>query len=202
MLRHAGCAFPVTSLQFKTLFRAGGPFRQIGVHRPRLKGRANGARWADGSGNALPEAFATIEQRINLFGLPEASALVQLNHYSVRSAESFMVKRARGLPNRKGKAIDLTYWVERNFNTVEDTSIAHLGAGTRAVLDGMLALPGMADLHRDALAWHRAKFAELMRDPVEVKLFGRMLLAAGSAALPDATVRDLVGYYRASHGDG
>lgn len=195
----AGCAYPVTSLQFKTFFRVGGPFRQIGVHRPRLKGKATGARWADGSGNLLPEGFAIAEQRINLFGLPEASALAQLNHYSVRSAESFMVKRARGLPNRKGKAIDLTYWVERNFNTVEDTSIAHLGAGLGKVLDQLLTLPGLAALQAAALDWHHRKFAELMRDPVEVKLFGRLLLSAGSVPLPEAAVRELVALYQASH---
>jgi len=194
-----GCAYPVTSQQFKTLFRTGGPFRQIGVHRPRLKGRADGARWVDGSGQPLPDAFGTIEQRINTFGLPEASALVQLNHYSVRSAESFMVKRARGLPNRQGKPIDLTYWVERNFNKVEDTTVARLAPGTRAVLDEMLALPGMAALHQMAIARHHAKFDALMQDQAEVKLYGRLLLAATSAPLPDAVVQDLVTRFMASH---
>jgi hypothetical protein len=32
-----GCDYPIVGRQFKTLFKARGPFRQIGVHRPRLK---------------------------------------------------------------------------------------------------------------------------------------------------------------------
>ncbi len=194
-----GCDYPVTGRQFKTLFRADGPFRQIGVHRPRLKGSAAGATWVDGSGRPMPDGFATREHRINLFGMPEASELVQLNHYSVRSAESFMVKRARGLPNRRTKAIDLTYWVERNFNTEEETSIAHLLPATRAELDRLRALPELARLEKDALAWHREKFAELMRDPAEIQLYGRLLLAAGSTPLPGDAVRELVSHYQASH---
>jgi len=192
-----GCDYPVSARQFKTLFRNRGPFRQIGVHRPRLKKDAV-ARWVDGAGASMPQAFAMAEQRINLFGLPEASALVQLNHYSVRSAESFMLKSVRGLPNRRGKAIDLTYWVERNFNTLEDTSIARMGAGTRAVLDQVMALPGLADLHRAAHAHHHAAFAGMMQDEAAVKFFGRLLLATTSVPLPQAQIAQLVRMYQDS----
>ena len=194
----APCDYPVGSRQFKTLFRARGPFNQIGVHRPRLKNGA-AARWADGSGNRMPEVFAGTEQRIVLYGLPEATGLVQLNHYSVRSAESFMLKRARGLPNRKGKAIDLTYWVERNFNVAEDSSIARLAEGTARALAEIMALPGIAGLHAAAHADHHARFDELMRNEAELKLYGRLLMTS-STPLPDADIRELVARYQASHG--
>lgn len=191
------CDYPVGARQFKTLFRASAPFRQIGVHRPRLKKDAV-ARWVDGSGTALPNSFAAAEQRITLFGLPAASDLVQLNHYSVRSAESFMLKRARGLPNRRGKPIDLTYWVERNFNTVQDTSIARMLPQTRRVLAEVMALPGIADLHAAALAHHHAAFAAILREEAAVKLYGRLLLAATSTPLPSETIAALVRMYRQS----
>ncbi|MDJ0826886.1 MAG: glycosyltransferase family 2 protein [Rhodobacter sp.] len=195
----SGCDYPVGARQFKTLFRAKGPFNRIGVHRPRLKTGA-AARWVDGSGQAMPADFAAAEQRITLFGRPEASGLVQLNHYSVRSAESFMVKRARGLPNRKAKQIDLTYWVERNFNTVEDVSVAQHSAATEAVLAEIMDLPGMAELQAAAHARHHAVFAEMMQDEAMVKLYGRLLLAASSAPLPDADIRRLVAMYRTTQG--
>lgn len=194
-----GCDYPVGSRQFKTLFRARGPFRQFGVHRPRLKNGAM-ARWVDGSGAAMPDGFAMAEQRLALFGLPEASALVQLNHYSVRSAESFMLKRARGLPNRRGKAIDLTYWVERNFNTVKDTSVSRILPATKAALAEVMAVPGIAELHAAAHAHHHAAFAAIMRDEAAVKLYGRLLLAASSAPLPRETIVELVQMYRAANG--
>ncbi len=193
-----GCAYPVGTRQFKTLFRARGPFRQPGVHRPRLKKDVS-ARWVDGSGQPLPDAFALAEQRINLFGFPEASGLVQLNHYSVRSAESFLLKRARGLPNRHKKPIDLTYWVERNFNTVEDRSIARHLPATRAALAEIMALPGMGDLHAAAHAAHHAAFEAMLRDQAMVKLYGRLLLAQTSTPLAPETISQLVRLYQASH---
>ena len=195
-----GCDYPVGGRQFKTLFRRKGPFAQIGVHRPRArKDRAAQVRWVDGSGGALPDWFIQNEQRITLAGLSEASSLVQLNHYSLRSAQGFLLKRQRGLPNRQGKAIDLMYWVERNFNTVEDRSIAHLADGTAAALKALMALPGVADLHAAAHAWHHRRFEELLRDEDELRLYGRLLLAADSTPLPAADVAELIRRYRANN---
>lgn len=196
-----GCNYPVGGRQFKTLFRRRGPFAQIGVHRPRMKkDGAESAYWVDGAGIYLPDAFSQNEQRITLFGMPEASKLVQLNHYSLRSAESFMLKRRRGLPNRKGKKIDLMYWVERNFNTVEDTSIARLEPGTQEVLAEMAAVPELAELHAKAHTAHHAAFEEMMRDEAEVKLFGRLLLAADSTPLPQADIFELISRVQLARG--
>jgi hypothetical protein len=195
-----GCDYPVGSRQFKTLFRRRGPFGQIGVHRPRVRPRVRPgtpARWVDGSGRPMPEWFANAEGRITLFGMEEASDLVQLNHYSLRSAQSFLLKRQRGLPNRQGKAIDLMYWVERNFNCTEDTSIAHLAEGTRACLAEIMALPGFAELQAAAHAHHHARFEALLQDEAELKLYGRLLLAAGSEPLPAADVTELIARFRA-----
>lgn len=195
-----GCAYPVGCTQFKTLFRTRGPFRQIGVHRPRAKPGQGAARWLDGSGNPLPPDFVANDKRITLYGLPWAADWVQLNHYSLRSAQSFLLKSARGLPNRRGKLIDLTYWVERNFNSVEDTSVARFDARTGAELAELMALPGVADLHAAAHAHHHARFAEMMKDPANVQLFGRLLLAADSTPVDPEMVQRLVALYRAAHG--
>lgn len=186
-----GCDYPVVGRQFKTLFRAkAGPFRQIGVHRPKLK-KDRRAIWVDGSGAPMPEGFDQAEARINIFGLPPASDLVQLNHYSVRSAQSFMLKRARGLPNRKRKPIDMAYWVERNFNTVEDVSIARHADATRAEVARLMALPGVAELHKDAHAHHHAVFEAMMQDADAVRLYGRLLLSATSVPLDPTQIDEL-----------
>ncbi len=190
-----GCDYPVGARQFKTLFRAKGPFRQIGVHRPRLK-KDRTAVWRDSAGAQMPAEFAAAEHRLTLFGMPESADLVQLNHYSVRSAQSFMVKRARGLPNRWGKPIDLTYWVERNFNTVEDTSITRFEAGTAEVLSQMVKIHGLRDLHAAAHAHHHASFEAILRDEASLKLYGRLLLAATSVPLPRSVVGELIQRYQ------
>lgn len=193
------CDYPVTARQFKTLFRARGPFRQIGVHRPRLKKDAT-ARWVDGSGKPMPEGFAQAEHRINLYGLPTATQLVQLNHYSLRSAESFLLKQQRGLPNRKSKPIDLAYWVERNFNTVEDLSILRHAPALKARLAELRALPGVAELEQRARQHHRAAFKRLIRDEANVRLLGRLMLAASSTPPSAEVSQQLVALYRASNG--
>lgn len=196
-----GCDYPIGARQFKTLFRAKGAFRQMGVHRPRPK-KAAVPKWVDGSGNALPEAFVNAGQRITLYGTRDASDLVQLNHYSVRSAESFMLKRARGLPNRKDRKIDLTYWVERNFNIAEDKSIHRHLPATKEILSEMMANEQLSELHAGAHAHHHAEFLQIMKDGAAVKFFGRLMLAASSHPLPTPLIQQLVSMYQSSQGDG
>lgn len=195
-----GCTYPVAASFFKTMFRIRGPFAQFGVHRPRQKApeKAGLPCWLDGSGRPLPQAFAAQASRLSLIGTGAGRALAEVNHYSVKSAESFMVKRARGLPNRSSKPIDLAYWVERNFNTVEDRSISAMAPATAEMLARLRAIPGVADLHTAAVAWHRAAFLRSIADPAEHALFTHLLLAGGSRNLPaDLQARVLGWYHRA-----
>jgi hypothetical protein len=112
------------------------------------------------------------------------SGLVQLAHYSLRSAEDFLVKRARGLPNRTGKKIDALYWAERNFNNVEDRSIARHRAGTAREEARLRALPGVAAAHAATVAAHSAKIAALLATPEGATLFSRLALLATSVPPP------------------
>ncbi|WP_281858142.1 glycosyltransferase family 2 protein [Litoreibacter halocynthiae] len=194
--------YPAIGSYFKSLFRRDGPFRQLGVHRPKQKNpeRHGLPRIVDGSGASVPDAVAANEGQIMLWGQPIARDFVQLNHYSVRSAADFMLKRGRGLPNHQQKQIDLTYWVERNFNTVEDVSIARMAPATKAEIENLLALDGVTDALATCRAWHRARFDTVMQNPDELKLFGRLLLAGGAAHLPEAVALDLVRRYGQVHG--
>ena len=163
---------------FKSLFRPAA-FRQIGVHRPK-RGKDRVPNWVDGGGHPLPEEFAKKDGRINMFGIQASTDLVQLNHYSVRSAESFMTKRARGLPNHVDREIGLGYWVERNFNTVEDSSIQYMVAGTKAHLEGLLQIKTVSNLHKKSCQIHKAQFEKMMTNRVNVQLFWHLILSASS----------------------
>ena len=174
------CTFPAVATMIKSLFRLKGPFRGFGVHRPAQKSRAN---WVDGSGQPLSDAFADAPARLSLYGLSQGRALAEMNHYALRGAASFLVKRDRGLPNRKTKDIDLAYWVERNFNTVENTSISRMGPQTAVERAKLLALPGVAKAHIAAQDWHRARFQALLETPDGYRLFSQCLLAENTAAL-------------------
>jgi hypothetical protein len=172
--------FPATARAFKTLARwRDGPFRRLGIHRPK-GGRGAAPVWHDGSGRRLPDAIAGDDRRILLLTPRIESALVQLNHYSVRSAEDFMVKRARGLPNRKGKKIDAAYWAERNFNTVEDTTIARHCPATLREMARLLSLPGVASAQAAAVAAHRARVAAILATAEGATLYSRIALLATS----------------------
>ena len=122
--------------------------------------------------------------RISPFIATTGRDLVECNHYSVRSAEDFLVKRMRGLPNRKTKAIDLAYWVERNFNSEQSDSIKAMKPATEVHLTALNEIPGISDLHQQAVVWHRSKFHELMKDDESLRLFGHLLVAGSSQALP------------------
>lgn len=165
---------------FKSLFRPAA-FRQFGVHRPKRK-QSRLPNWVDGGGNLLPESFAKQDGRINMFGMQASTDLVQLNHYSLRSAESFMVKRARGLPNHTEREIGLGYWVERNFNAVEDTSIQQMIPATRAKLDQLMRIKTVSNLHKKAEVCHQNRFNQMMTNRADVQLFWHLTLSAGSQA--------------------
>lgn len=179
------CALPL-SWFFKSLYRAEA-FQKAGVHRPKQK-KASVPVWVNGSGDPLPDDFAIDEGRINLWGTAHGSEFVQLNHYSVRSAEEFMTKRQRGLPNRTGRDIGLGYWVERNFNSEHDESILRLLEQTLDQLSQLHGIAGVSDLEARGRDWHKAQFAAAMRDPKEAQLYWHLHLAGGSAAPTPAQV--------------
>ena len=176
--------FPGVARSFKTLARwRDGPFRRLGIHRPKAKAGAMPV-WIDGSGRPLPGAFAAEDGRVLLMTPRIESALVQLNHYSLRSTEDFLVKRARGLPNRAGKKIDATYWAERNFNNVEDASILRHASATEREVARLLALPGVAEAQARAVAAHRVKIAAILATPEGATLFSRLALLETSVPPP------------------
>lgn len=195
----ADAAFPPLARFFKTLYRREA-FDGPGIHRPRQRPKARPS-WVDGSGRPLAPDIAGDAERILLWGEALATDLVQLNHYAVRSAEDFVMKAARGLPNRQGKAVDLTYWVERNFNQVRDRTILRMAPATRAEAARLRRLPGIAEAEAACLGWHRRRFAQMLRDPAILHLFGRLILSAGSAAPPADLAHRLVQLAQRAGGD-
>lgn len=155
-------------------------FGRLGVHRPQQK-KGEAPRWINGAGQVLPEGFSQNPKRINLFGLQNKAPILQLNHYSLRSAEEFLLKRERGLPNRTTRALDLAYWVERNWNIVEDQGMARHHAATKAEYERLTALA--PDLIERANDQARARIDALCQD-ADVENFLWMLKLAGDSRPP------------------
>ncbi len=196
-------AFPISATFFKTLVRTQGPFNQFGVHRPKQKNaeREGLPNWVDGSGTPMPSSFAANEKRLSLFGLPHGRDLAECNHYSLKSAEEFLVKRARGLPNRSQKAIDLSYWVDRNFNDVPNSSIGKMAPKTKAAHKELLEIPGVKDLHGQGVDWHHAKFQDVIRDRKSHHVFSQIAIAGDSKAPSEDLMLQIVRWYQQLNAD-
>jgi hypothetical protein len=166
--------WPWRAMMFKTLHRNDGTYRRLGIHRPRKPDldRLDGQRWFDGSGRRLPGLF--LHDR--LFSDPGTAPyrLVQMNHYALGAAETFLLKCDRGWPNRQAAEGGMGYWVERNFNRVEDRSILDLPSA--AVRQELHADPVLRSLHQEAVAWRHARFADLMREDAWRSLYGCLLM--------------------------
>ena len=162
---------PLQAWAFKTLYRNIGMFRRLGVHRPKgvetaMQGQM---RWVDGNGRTIPPAIWRACWRVSKANW--GYDLVSINHYAVRSAESFLVKRDRGRVNHTTRDQGEAYWFRMNHNAVEDTSIRRLDAMRQAEKARLLSLPGVAEAHGATVDWHRARIADLVNHPDHAALY-------------------------------
>lgn len=171
--------YPLAHL-FKSLHRPS-VFQKLGVHRPRNR-KDQIARWKLGNGADLAGGIAENDKAITLYGQPGLTqgAVPVLNHYALRSAQEFLVKRDRGLPNHSDRKIDLNYWVERNWNTVPDDSISRFAAKTSVVREQVMSLPGVRAAHEAGVDWHRRQIDALLTDIETVRFVWRLGLQGGS----------------------
>lgn len=157
-----------TAIEVKTLVRQDFPLKYFGAHRPFHDDdgmpRRDRPVWTDGSGRTVPRAFRrrVNKRRIRAFPAKGARDFATLNHYALRSLDSYLVKNDRGDVNREHRAFDDTYWRERNDAAFHDPSILRHMDALRAEIDALKALEGVAELHQQAVAAHRARLQALM----------------------------------------
>lgn len=159
---------------FKTLFRTLDIYKKLGVHRP--KGLRpdlwDQVKWLNGSGKPLPKEMFRNGWRSTLetYGYD----WVQLNHYAVRSAESFLVKRDRGRVNHVDRDQGLNYWFRMNHNADEDRSIRRMIPALQAEWDRLMADPEIAAAHAHSVRCHRDKIAELRATENYERFYGEL----------------------------
>jgi predicted ester cyclase len=196
---------------FKTLFRNEGIFRKLGVHRPKglrphLWEKIN---WVNGSGRRLHtgEYRNAWRSTARTYGYD----LVTLNHYAVRNAESFLVKRDRGRVNHVDRDQGLTYWFRMNNNATSDRSIQRHVPKMKMEFDRLMADADIARMHRSCVAAHRDKIGELKAKGENLEFFeqltsermaklsrmhrhfGAKVFIEGPDAVPDDIITDEVG---------
>lgn len=168
------CAAPENSFTnfrgagLKTLFRNNGSFDRMGVHRPKKRGQKDSdneglyddVKWKDAGGQSF-DANAVGWKAWKGF----RHDFARLHHYSIRSADSFLVKRDRGRTNHVNVDQGREYYAAMNANHARDYSILPRADKMLEVLKQLKSDKQLAALHESAVAWHRAKIEDLKQRP-------------------------------------
>jgi hypothetical protein len=121
-----------------------------------------------------------------------ARRFATLNHYALRSLDSYLVKNDRGDVNRENRDFDDSYWRERNDDAYEDRSIQRYLPRLKAEMARLLEDPEIAALHAEAVAAHRATLERLMADPDYVAL-RKQLKSVPKISPAEIALLDLIG---------
>ena len=97
--------------------------------------------------------------------------LVSLNHYAVRNAESFLVKRDRGRVNHVDRDQGLAYWFRMNNNATQDLSIQKRIPMMEEKLNALMADPEIARQHYRCVAAHKDKIAALKNNAEQMAFY-------------------------------
>ncbi|MEO1733597.1 MAG: glycosyltransferase family 2 protein, partial [Pseudomonadota bacterium] len=185
-----------TSAEVKTLVRHGFPLNYYGAHRPfhdEDMPRDQQPKWTDASGRGIPVQFRkrVNKRRIRAFPAGGARKFATLNHYALRSLDSYLVKNDRGDVNREYREFDDTYWRERNDAAYFDDSILRYMDPLRKEMDALMALPGVADLHEEAVHLHLKKRDELLETEHYQKMRETLLNASPYPPQEEAILKEI-----------
>lgn len=89
----------------------------------------------------------------------------QVNHYALRSMESFLIKRARGRANHSSHVLGMEYWNKFNLNDEQDTSIERYKAKKDMLVAELKKDDVLHRLHQEAVTWHERKAKAMRMDP-------------------------------------
>ncbi len=165
---------PPQAWGFKTMFKRG-LWDFIGVHRPK-RPRISGmdeAHWVNGSGQPMPERYFTGQWRSMRDSL--GYDLVQINHYALKSCESYLVKKMRGRAHHTGDTLGLEYWTMMNHNAEEDSSLDAVQPRKHEKFATLMADPDVARLHAACCELHAQRISELRQEPETAQLLDSLI---------------------------
>jgi len=170
------CPKPHTVWGFKTMFKNIGAYEKISCHRPnKLRDPfKNKVRWVNGSGRDMGNEVKDNGWRNSKKSI--GYDLIQLNHYALRSAESFLIKRQRGRALHVDRSIGLNYWIRMDWSNFKDVTIKRNSPRLRVEYDRMMADKTLAKWHQTGLVWHHAKADELHDMPEFEDLYKQALV--------------------------
>ncbi len=167
-------------------------FSRYSNHLPRLKSKAESSvRWLDGSGRqmhpdfvqAQPRSYPVYMKRVDVDGVkkgkkrrqmfpvePGTHSVGYVNHYSLRSLESFVMQSLRGDAVNAEVRRDIGYWRSYDRNGVQDKTIYPMSRKSDAWREDLLKDRRLAHLHEQAVAYHRKIYAQMIKKPAVQQL--------------------------------
>lgn len=185
-----------SAIEVKSLMRRDFPLQYFGAHRPFFKKSLPDTQrptWTDGSGRAVPHRFlvAANPRRIRKFPAQGARDFATLNHYALRSLDSYLVKNDRGDVNRENRNFDDTYWRERNDPAFFDDSILRYLPDLQTALAELKQDPKIKALHDNAVHLHKAKRDTLLEHPTYRAMQQQLRSASKRPPAEDAFLAEL-----------
>ena len=149
----------------KTLFRFDADHWKLGIHRPKMKTRwiktefPDQVKWLNGSGREMEDYFKfrgwrSITRTVGY-------DWVQLNHYAVKSVDSYAIRKMRGNVNNKKDKYNSDYWSLQDRNEVRDETMLRYKPQRDAMIAQLLQDPVLNQLHFAAVERAEARLAEL-----------------------------------------
>ncbi|MBU2982593.1 glycosyltransferase family 2 protein [Lentibacter algarum] len=169
------CPKPHTVWGFKSMFKNMQAYKKISCHRPNqiIDEKRDQVKWVNGSGKDVTEDYIKGGWRSSKKTV--GYDLVQLNHYALRSAESFLIKRQRGRALHVDRSIGLNYWIRMDWCDFKDNTIKRNSERTRAEYERLMSDPALKKAHDDGLEWHKAKAEDLHSQPEFQELYAQAL---------------------------
>ena len=149
----------------KTLFTFDPEYWKLGIHRPKMKTRhiktefPDQVKWLNGSGREMEDYFKfrgwrSITRTVGY-------DWVQLNHYAVKSVDSYAIRKMRGNVNNKADKYNSDYWSLQDRNEVRDDTMLRYTEARNRIIAQLLEDPELNRLHQAAVARAEARLAEL-----------------------------------------
>ena len=155
------CPKPHTVWGFKTMFKNIGAYQKISCHRPNKleESHRDRVKWVNGSGRDMTSEAADNGWRNSRKSI--GYDLIQLNHYALRSAESYLIKRQRGRALHVDRSIGINYWIRMDWNDHRDVTVQRNLPRLQVEYDRLMQDDALRSWHEKGLDWHRTKADEL-----------------------------------------
>ena len=148
----------------KTLFKFDPDKWKIGIHRPSIKnkhletGFPDTVKWLNGSGQPMEDYFKfrgwrSIRRTVGY-------QWAQMNHYAVKSIDSYAIRKFRGNVNNKKDKYNADYWSLQDRNEVYDDKILRYTERRKQIMEELLTDPVLSRLHYAAIEKVEARLEE------------------------------------------